>query len=121
MSDIVVYEENDLMRGLLEEWLRTAGYGVRAAMPCAMRRTAGTPNLVIASLSSPKDTGQSVVREIQAAHPGVPVIALSGHFRAGLSANGPTAQSLGVQQVMAKPLTRAALLAAVRAMIGPPQ
>jgi hypothetical protein len=48
------------------------------------------------------------------------VIALSGQFRSGLSAAGATAQSLGVQQVLAKPLSGADLLESVRAMIGAP-
>jgi hypothetical protein len=41
-------------------------------------------------------------------------------FRAGLSAAGATAQALGVQRVIAKPLSRAELLEAVRAMISAP-
>jgi hypothetical protein len=40
-------------------------------------------------------------------------------FRAGLSSAGTTAQTLGVAQVIAKPLTRDTLLAAVRAIIKP--
>ncbi len=55
----------------------------------------------------PKHAGAQLVRETQAAHPGTPLIAISGQFRSGLSTNGATAQSLGVQQVIAKPLTRA--------------
>ncbi len=109
------------MRDLLEEWLRTAGYGVRAAPETAVpSRKVRPADLVIISVFMPKEAGLSWVRDIQSAHPGVPIIALSGQFRAGLSANGATARTLGVQQVIAKPLTRAALLEAVRAMIGPP-
>jgi hypothetical protein len=48
------------------------------------------------------------------------VIAISGQFLSGLSAVGATAQMLGVQRVLAKPLSRGDLLEAVRAMIGPP-
>ena len=33
MSDIVVIEEDKLMRGLLVEWLNAAGYSVRVASP----------------------------------------------------------------------------------------
>jgi len=33
MSGIVIYEENDLMRALLKEWLSEAGYRVREALP----------------------------------------------------------------------------------------
>jgi DNA-binding response OmpR family regulator len=118
MPDIVIYEDNDLMRALLEEWLSKAGYRVCAATECSAS-DAGAADLVIVSLYMPKEAGPRRVGEIQAAHPDTPVIALSAQFRAGLSANGTTARTLGVQQVIAKPLTCADLLAAVRAIIGP--
>ena len=47
------------------------------------------------------------------------MIAISAQFRAGLSTAGTTAQTLGVEQVIAKPLTRDSLLGTVRAIIGP--
>jgi FixJ family two-component response regulator len=75
---------------------------------------------VIVSVYMPKHAGAQLLRETHTAHPGTPLIAISGQFRSGLSANGATAQSLGVQQVIAKPLTRAALLEAVGAIIGAP-
>jgi DNA-binding NarL/FixJ family response regulator len=68
----------------------------------------------------PKQEGAQLLRAVQAAHPGTPLIAISGQFRSGLSAAGPTAQILGVRQLLAKPLTRDDLLDAVRAIIGPP-
>jgi DNA-binding response OmpR family regulator len=119
MSAIVIYEENDLMRGLLKEWLSEAGYRVREGAARAAQRE-GTEDLVIASVYMPKQAGARLVREVQAAHPGAPLIAISGQFRSGLSAAGATAQMLGVQQVLAKPLTRGDLLEAVRAIIGAP-
>ena len=119
MSDILIYEDNDLMRALLREWLSDAGYRVRAA-PSGRMRDLGRPALVIVSVYMPKHSGPQLVREIQAAHPGTPLIAISGQFRAGLSAAGTTAQSLGVQQVIAKPFTCSDLLTAVRAIIGAP-
>ncbi len=123
MSKIVIYEENDLMRALLEEWLSKAGYIVHAA---ASHEHSGGPavggpaDLIIVSVYMPKRAGAQLVREIQAIHPGTPVIAISGQFFAGLTANGAIAQSLGVQQAIAKPLNRLDLLAAVRSLIGAP-
>jgi CheY-like chemotaxis protein len=116
MSGILIYEDDDLMCALLQEWLRAAGYHVRAdtSLP-------GTPDLVIASIYMPKHAGAQRVRDIHAAHPGTPLIAISGQFHAGLSGVGSTARTLGVQQVIAKPLTRHDLLEAVRAVIGPPR
>jgi DNA-binding response OmpR family regulator len=115
MTGIAIYEENDLMRALLKEWLSEAGYRVRATVA-----RGGTADLVIVSVYMPKQAAVELVHEIQAAHPGKPLIAISAQFRAGLSAVGATAQALGVQQVIAKPLSRHDLLEAVRAMIGAP-
>jgi DNA-binding response OmpR family regulator len=119
MSGIAIYEENDLMRALLKEWLSEAGYRVHEVAPRGVQRE-GTEDLVIASVYMPKHAGAQLLRKVQAAHPGTPVIAISGQFRSGLSAVGTTAQMLGVQRVLAKPLTRDDLLEAVRAIIGTP-
>src|ERR1700722_16828329 len=109
MSNIVIYEENDLMRALLEEWLSEAGYLVHANASHDLQ--SGTPaDLVIVSVYMPKHVGAQLVRKIQAFHPGAPVIAISGQFFAGLTANGAIAQTLGVQQAIAKPLNRLELL-----------
>ena len=52
-------------------------------------------DLVIASVYLPKQSGQRWLRDIKAAHPGTPLIAISGQFRSGLSAAGATAEVLG--------------------------
>ena len=114
---IVIYEEDLLTRTLLEEWLGEAGYGVRIGDRC--NPAADAPcDLVILSVYMPKQVGAECVRGIKEAHPGTPVIAISGQFRPGLSADGATAQKLSVRQVVAKPLTRKELLESVQAIIG---
>jgi len=117
--DVVIYEEDQLTRNLLREWLVEAGYVVHRG---ARNEAQGRPraDLVIASIFMPKQCGNGWLRDIQAAHPGIPVIAISGQFRPGLCADGATAETLGVQLVIAKPLIRADLLAAIRAMITQP-
>jgi DNA-binding NtrC family response regulator len=117
MSTIVIFEEDPLMHSLLREWLSSAGYHVPDT-PCD-REIPGRVDLVIASISSPKHAGACLLQEIQASYPGIPLIALSGQFRGGLSSAGTTAQSLGAAQIIAKPLTRDTLLGAVHAMINP--
>jgi DNA-binding response OmpR family regulator len=116
MSTIVIHEADDLMRGLLKEWLTGAGYRVGAATLCGPPCLA---DLVIVNIGMPKHLGSRVTDEIRAAHPRTPIIAISAQFRADLSTAGTTAQSLGVAQVIAKPLSRDTLLAAVRAIIDP--
>ncbi|MGO9513032.1 MAG: response regulator [Steroidobacteraceae bacterium] len=119
MLDIVIYEADDLMRTLLKEWLSEAGFRVRLGTLHEVRRDCPA-DLVILSVYMPKQAGSQWVREIRAAHPDTPLIAISGQFRCGLSDAGTTARELGVQQVIAKPLLRRDLLAAVRGMIGTP-
>ena len=117
--DILIYEEDHLTRALLQQWLGEAGYRVRIGTSC--NTDLGCPaDLVIVNVYMPKHTGVQCIRNIRSAFPNTPLIAISGQFRSGLSAAGATAQSLGVQQVIAKPLLRADLLEAVRAIIGAP-
>jgi DNA-binding response OmpR family regulator len=118
VSHIVLYEEDDLMRALLKEWLSQAGYRVLEAKPGGVKRE-DTEDLVIVSVYMPKQAGVQL-REIRAAHPGTPLIAISGQFHSGVSAGGMTARLLGVRQVLAKPLDRCDLLEAVRTVIGGP-
>jgi DNA-binding response OmpR family regulator len=117
--DIVIYEDDYLTRALLQEWLGQAGY--RVLVVRAHNANLDRPaDVVIANVYMPKDAGAQWVRDIQAAHPDTPIIAISGQFRAGLRAGGATAQTLGVRQVIAKPLIRADLLDAVRGIKGKP-
>ncbi len=117
--DIVIYEEDYLTRALLQEWLSQAGYRVRfgRARDANLDRPA---DLVIVNVYMPKHAGALWVRDIQAEHPDTPIIAISSQFRSGLCSAGSAAQTLGVRQVIAKPLIRADLLDAVRGILGAP-
>jgi DNA-binding NtrC family response regulator len=117
MHDIVIYEEDFQTCALLKEWLGEAGYNVRFGNRCEPERDA-RGDLVIVSVYMPKQAGAHCTREIQSAHAGTPMIAISGQFRPGLAPTGPTAQLLQVRQVVAKPLVRKELLESVRGIIG---
>jgi DNA-binding response OmpR family regulator len=117
MSTIVIYESDSLMRGLLEEWLTGAGHRVSAVTSCGPLQVEA--DLVIVNIGMPKYAGSRAAEKIRAVHPGTPIIAISTQCRADLSTAGTTARTLGVAQVIAKPLTRDALLAAVSAIIDP--
>lgn len=116
MATIALYERDDLMYGLLREWLNSAGHVVRdstsgqGAIPRA--------DLVIMSISMLKGETQLLIRGMQRIHPGAPVIALSSQARLGLSSNGVLARELGVERVMAKPLARKELITAVDDILG---
>jgi DNA-binding response OmpR family regulator len=120
MKQVAIYEEDYLTRTLLREWLSEAGYGVCVGtLHDANCKRA--PDLVIVSVYMPKHAGAAWISDIKGAHPDTPLIAISGQFRSGLSAGGATAQSLGVQQVIAKPLIHRDLLEAVQGIIGVPK
>jgi DNA-binding response OmpR family regulator len=117
MKHIALYEEDYLTRTLLREWLSEAGYGVQLCRVSGPN-SKWTPDLVIVSIYMPKHAGALCIRDIKEAHPGTPLIAISGQFRSGLAAGGATAESLGVQKVIAKPLIRRDLLEAVQGILG---
>ena len=102
------------MRGLLTEWLTAAGYAVHGREAPAGRGA----DLVIVDLYMPRQAGVDVVRAVQQAHPGAPVIAISAQFRPGLAGSCWAARTLGARKLIAKPFTREDVLEAVRAVIG---
>ena len=117
MSRIVIIEDDPLMRSLLAEWLTAEGYGVESV---AGDKAQPSPpvDLVIVDVYMPRWLGVERLRSARRTYPGVPIIASSGQFRAGLDCAGPAAQALGVERVMAKPFSRETLLDAVRSVIG---
>ena len=116
MSRIVIIEDDPLMRSLLAEWLTAEGYGVESV---AGDKAPPSPSvdLVIVDVYMPRCLGVERLRSARRTYPGVPIIASSGQFRAGLDCAGPAAQALGVERVMAKPFSRETLLDAVRSVI----
>lgn len=119
LSAVAIYERDDLMHGLLREWLSGAGYAVRDSL--LPSHPAAAVDLAIVSITMPKQESNAMLRGVQRRHPRIPIIALSSQARSGLSSDGTAARALGVERVLAKPLTRNELLAAVRDVIGPPQ
>lgn len=119
MADVVVIEEDALMRSLLVEWLTADGYRVAeaAADDAWSRRPA---DLVIVDVFMPRDAGVERLRQARSAYSGTPIIAISAQFRPGVSCKGLAARALRVDGVVAKPFAREELLRAVRSVIGPP-
>ncbi len=96
---ILVVENDDLIRDLLERWLGEAGYAVIAADQGAMRapRRADAPCLVIVNLASPRGA-QPLIRSLQAVY-AAPILVVSGRFRRGLAGSAEAAHRLGVRKV----------------------
>jgi DNA-binding response OmpR family regulator len=112
MAIIAAYESDDLMYGLLCEWLGGAGHVVGGSTAGHDLQTP-TADLVIVSVSGPKREIDLKMYCVRTVHPGIPIVALSSQARQGLSSDGALARELGVARVMAKPLARSELVAAV--------
>ncbi len=123
MDEIVVVDDDALIRELLVEWLSAAGYHVRQAETGsdALQMLRGQPaGLLITDMDMPGRDGAQTLDEARRLQPGLAVIAISGGARKGTKDWVATARELGASSTLAKPFERAALLAAV-AKILPPQ
>ena len=107
---IVVVEPDELLRELLERWLREAGYDV--VLPKDRTDAMVLPELVIADISDPASAG-TTIEALQNRY-AAPILALSARFRRGLGGSSEPARRLHVGKVLPKPFTREELLGAVR-------
>jgi CheY-like chemotaxis protein len=122
ITDIVVIEDDAIMREAIAEWLSVAGYRVRTAgdgsAGLAVVRTSA-PGLVVTDIHMPGMSGSAVIADLKQHHPGIPVIAISGLFESGYGINADAAVALGAARALVKPFKRAELLAAVAELLGP--
>jgi CheY-like chemotaxis protein len=115
-TDILVIEDDSIMRDALADWLEAAGYAVRKAADgnaglAAVRSAA--PALVVTDIHMPGTSGSVVIAELKQRHPEIPVIAISGLFNSGHGLDADAAIALGAARAMAKPFGRAEFLRTV--------
>ncbi|MGO9991799.1 MAG: response regulator [Steroidobacteraceae bacterium] len=119
--DILIIEDDAILRGALAEWLQAAGYGVRQAQDGSAGLAAADlapPALVVTDIHLPGTSGAAVITELKQRHPGIPIIAISGLFNSGHGVDADAALALGAAQALAKPFKRADLLGAVADLLG---
>jgi len=120
MIEILVVDDDALMRGLLAEWLSEAGYRVRqagtgtAALQMLRSRPAG---VLITDMDMPGRDGAQTVCEARRMLPGLAVIAISGGTRSGRHNWVATAREVGAAKTLAKPFARQDLIAAVEEIL----
>ena len=118
MIEVLLVDDDALLRGLLAEWLFQAGYRVHQAdngvnaLEMLCRRTFG---LLITDMDMPISGGLQIITEVRRMYPGLKVIAMSGGQRDGADW-ALKALKHGAAKALAKPLNREELLAAVEAI-----
>jgi DNA-binding NtrC family response regulator len=120
-TDILVIEDDAIMREALAEWLETAGYAVRKAVDASAGLAAvrsAAPALVVTDIHMPGLGGAAVITEMKQRHPEIPVIAISGLFNSGHGMDADAAIALGAARALAKPFKRRELLQTVTDLLG---
>jgi CheY-like chemotaxis protein len=120
MARILVIEDNEDMRSLLQLLLAREGYEVLVAANGeeGMRQLRAAPaELVITDILMPGIGGLGVLLELQRDFPHVKTIAMSGGFRRAGGDDLAITQVLGVQRTLNKPFSRDDLLHAVRQVL----
>ena len=121
--NILVIEDDPILREALVDWLEAAGYGVRAAADGTAGLAAvksAPPALVITDIHLPGTNGATVISELKQRYPQVAIIAISGLFNSGRGVDAETAIALGAARALTKPFKRAELLRALAELLGRP-
>jgi CheY-like chemotaxis protein len=120
--DILVIEDDPIMREALTDWLQAAGYGVRTAVDGSAGLAAvkfAVPAVVVTDIHMPGRNGAAIISELKRYYPQVAVIAISGLFNSGHGLDAKAALALGAARALAKPFKRAELLRAIADLLGP--
>jgi CheY-like chemotaxis protein len=120
--EILVIDDDAIMRDLMADWLEAAGYVVQKAADCSTAEAAlkRAPDLVVSDMWMPGPCGVEAIRAMRRSHPDMKLIAVSGHFGSGQGCSAESAREAGAARALAKPVKRAELLGAVAELIGPP-
>ena len=122
-GDILVIDDDAILRDLVTDWLEAAGYCVRRAASCCAGMAdlnRQTPALIVSDMFMPGPCGADAIAWLKREHPGVALIAVSGHFNSGQGISAEAAIAAGADRALAKPVKRADLLRAVAELLGAP-
>jgi CheY-like chemotaxis protein len=122
-ADILVIDDDAILRDLVTDWLEAAGYRVRSAGNCCAgvaELDRAAPALIVSDMFMPGPCGAEVIRQLKREHPDVALIAVSGHFNSGQGISADAAIAAGADRALAKPVKRADLLRAVAELVGAP-
>ncbi len=121
MARVLIIEDDDEIRGLLEHLLARAGYDVATAAngKRGVEAFLARPfDLVITDIIMPEKDGIEALIDLRRGRPDLKVIAISGGGRAEPESYLHSAQLLGANRTLRKPFSNAAIMAAVKELIG---
>ena len=122
-GDILVVDDDPILRDLLADWLQGAGYRVRTASNCEgalVELGQRAAALVVSDMYMPGACGLELIDRIKRRQPAAGLIVVSGRFDAGQGLTRDAALNAGADRALVKPLKRSELLHAVSDLIGAP-
>ena len=123
-KEVLVVDDDRILRELVGDWLEAAGYEVRKVEDCQAARKAvceRVPALIVSDMFMPGTCGAAAIGELKRYAPSTALIAVSGNFKSGSGMTGDEAIAAGAARALAKPVKRTELLSAVAELIGAPR
>jgi CheY-like chemotaxis protein len=117
MQNILVVDDEDQVRNLINTILKGAGYLVRVARngnEASQLLNQWEPDLIITDIAMPEKAGNELIQEVRTLHPAIRIIAISGAATAQPGIYLRMANSLGADQILAKPFLPDDLLRIVK-------
>lgn len=116
MANILLVEDDELVRDMLTQVLQRASHQVTTAANGeeaieALRNM--QPDIMITDIIMPKMSGITLISEVRARHPTMEVIAISGGGRLDPTGYLDLSESLGASASFEKPVNKSALLMAI--------
>ncbi len=116
MANILLVEDDELVRDMLTQVLQRASHQVTVAANGeealeALRNT--QPDIMITDIIMPKMSGITLISEVKDKHPTMEVIAISGGGRLDPTGYLDLSESLGASASFEKPVNKSALLMAI--------
>jgi len=123
MADILIIEDDALLRQALARLLERHGYQVREAgngiegLKCMQERPA---RLVITDIIMPEMEGIETIRHLRRFYPHTKIIAMSGGGKVGPHLYLKIASELGAHETLPKPFLPWVLVQSVQKLVPPP-
>ena len=120
MAQILLIDDDDLLRGVLAKALGHAGHDVIQAADGQQGielSRATTVDLVITDLIMPVKEGVETIVQLRRERPQLPIIAISGGVT-NSEVYLKIAAKIGAKRILAKPFTPQELLATIREVLG---
>ena len=122
--EVLVIDDDEIMRDLVADWLEAAGYAVRKATSCrawiGQLLARQSPALIVTDMLMPGPCGSEAIAKLKKQHPNSALIAVSGQFNTGQGLSAEAALAAGADRALAKPVKRADLLRAAAELVGAP-